>query len=93
MRTLRVAISLYLLVLLAVAAAGCGCTCRPASVPSVSAAPGWSSGVSPSAARPAYSASREPSYYERYKEEKHRRQVEKDLRDIKRNTQRPRLSK
>ena len=93
MRSLRVATALYMLVLLAVTAAGCGCTCRPASVPSVSAAPGWSSGISSSPTRSAYPASHEQSFYDRYREEKHRRQVEKDLRDIKRNTQRTRLSK
>jgi hypothetical protein len=45
--------------------------------------------AAPSPGPRAYSAgSDRPSYYDRYREEQHRRKVEKELRDIKRNTQR-----
>jgi hypothetical protein len=45
--------------------------------------------ATPSPGPRAYSsASDRPSYYDRYREEQHRRKVEKELRDIKRNTQR-----
>ena len=64
--------------LLALAAAGCACPCPPAPVSGVYSAP------APATAR---SSSRTESYYDRYREERHRREVEKELRDIKRNTQ------
>jgi hypothetical protein len=45
--------------------------------------------VGPPASPRAYSSAlQRQSYYDRYREEKHRRKVEKELRDIKRNTQR-----
>ena len=81
MRTVRVAILVYLLALLAAAAGGCACTC-----PHPGGYVGYGASSAPRAAP--YSARPEPSYYERVREDRHRREVEKQLRDIKRNTQR-----
>lgn len=45
--------------------------------------------AAPSPGPRAYSTGADrPSYYDRYREQQHRRRVEKELRDIKRNTQR-----
>ncbi len=87
---LRIAIVGALIVLLAVAAPGCACMRRPADAPSLSVVSRRpSAGVSARDVHPNYSPTRErTSYYDRYREERHRREVEKQLRDIKRNTQR-----
>lgn len=89
MTALRIAIVGYLIVLLAVAASGCACTCRQAGAPSLSVvAPRAAPGVVARDVNPSYSPARQPtSYYDRVREDRHRREVEKQLRDIKRNTQ------
>ena len=58
--------------------AGCMCPCAS---PSPYSGAVYSAPAGGSSARPA----REHSYYDRYLEDRHRREVEKDLRDIKRN--------
>jgi hypothetical protein len=89
MTALRIAIVGYLIVLLAVAASGCACTCRHADAPSLSVVPPRpASGVTARDVHPSYSPARErTNYYDRVREDRHRREVEKQLRDIKRNTQ------
>jgi hypothetical protein len=90
MTALRLVVVTYLFFLLTIVATGCGCTCavpRPAP-PAWSAPPSSASVAAPAASR--VPAERAPSYYDRYREERHRREVEKQLRDIKRNTQRSR---
>ena len=90
MIALRIAIVGYLILLLAVAASGCACTCRQAGGPSLSVVPPRpAAGVTAHEVRPSYSPTRSTtSYYDRVREDRHRREVEKQLRDIKRNTQR-----
>jgi hypothetical protein len=89
--SMKIIILGYVVVLLAVAASGCACTCRHASAPSLSVIPPRpATGVTARDVRPSYSPTRSTtSYYDRVREERHRREVEKQLRDIKRNTQRP----
>ena len=84
--TRRIAIALVSIVVVGAALAGCACPCTP---PSPYAASGvvYSAPAREASARPA----REHAYYDRYLEERHRREVEKDLRDIKRNTKREKL--
>jgi len=84
MKAPRFAIILWVSTLCA--AAGCACTCPPPG--------GYAVSPPPPASYPATtsSSSRErgsyTSFYDRYREERHRREVEKELRDIKRNTKR-----
>ena len=65
-----------LLSLLITTSLGCSLTPRLPAIPS-SGPRAYSSGAD------------RPTFYDRYREEQHRRKVEKELRDIKRNTQRP----
>jgi hypothetical protein len=90
MTALRIAVVGYLIFLLAVAASGCACTCRQAGAPSLGVgAPRPAVGVTAPYAHPPHSPTRPTtSYYDRVREDRHRREVEKQLRDIKRNTQR-----
>jgi hypothetical protein len=63
--------------LIALLATGLGCSLPPPL------------SVGPTAGPRSYDrASGRPSFYDRYREEQHRHKVEKELRDIKRNTQR-----
>ena len=89
MTAFRIAVAGCVTILAAMLAAGCACTCPHRGYgTSISPPPSASAtGASSSARVP---ANRTESYYDRYREERHRREVEKELRDIKRNTQKTR---
>ena len=79
--TNRLAVALLSTIVTGGSFVGCACPCTS---PSPYAATGtvYSAPARDVSARPA----REHAYYDRSLEERHRREVEKDLRDIKRNT-------
>jgi len=86
----RVTFAIRLLALptvVCVAAAGCGCTCSPPRLYAPSSG-SPAAVVAPASRGGGSAAERTPSFYDRYREERHRREVEKQLRDIKRNTNR-----
>ena len=84
--TRRLAIGVLSIISVVGSLTGCACPCTSPSPYAASGAV-YSAPAREVSARP----EREHAYYDRYLEERHRREVEKDLRDIKRNTKKEKL--